>query len=138
MAIFYFHPTNSVALKLKDLANAKGFIYTNRYEMEVRLQKLIAEAGYDVWPTFHTVLGGLPGSINNHIPIIDDNELDNYALKLMKGNTSWGYVRIANGPKMSTVVGYCSSGANNPFALSTTQMAQSGIIRTSVVPRIMQ
>ncbi len=135
MSIFYFHRSNAIGQKLSEAYGSHGFVYHNRYEMELKLQKIISECGYDLWPTFHTVIGSLAGSIDIHIPLNPDNELDRDALKLCKNQTPWCFVRVANGPKMSCVVGYCSSGANNPFAMSTTEMSQKGIIKTSVVPR---
>lgn len=138
MASFYWHITNEIAQKLKEVSEVKGFLYTNRYEMELKIQKYLAEAGYDIWPTFHTVLGSLAGQITDYIELNPEDPLDDHSIKLCRNNHSaWCFVRIANGPRMSTCVGWCSSGANNPFALSTTQMAQAGIIRTSFVPRAM-
>ena len=103
--------------------------------MEVKIQRFIAELGYDIWPTFHTVIGSLAGAIDLHINLDPDDPLDSYALKLCKNLSPWCYIRVANGPKMSCVVGYCSSGANNPFAMSTAEMSQKGITKTSYVPR---
>lgn len=135
MSVFYYHRQNSLAKKLSEMANIHGFMYTNRSEMELRIQRQIAEAGYDIWSTFHCIIGSLAGSIDLHIPLNPDDELDRHTLKLCKTKSPWCFLKVINGPTMSGVVGYCSSGAESPFLKSNIQMAQEGIIRTSYVPR---
>lgn len=140
MPIFYFHPTNTVARQLSEMSNERGFFYTNRSELEFKIQRLIGEAGYDIWPNFNTVLGTLAGNVEKHLQqsfaLDPDNPLDNQTLKLCKSSpTPWSWMKIHNGPKMSFVVGYCSTPALNPHGMSAVQMAQKGIIQTSVVPR---
>ena|SRR5215208_2999739 len=142
MPIFYYHPQNAVAKKLAELTETRGFIYDNRAVMEIKLQHQIAEAGYDLWPTFHTVLGSLAGTIEKHLmqtnkPLNPDDELDRITLKICKSSASpWSYVRVVNGPAMSCVVGYCSTPASSPFNMSAAEMAKRGLISVSHVPGI--
>lgn len=135
MSVFYFHPQNIVAKKLADLTQVHGFQYGTRSELEFKLQGLISDAGYDLYPTFHTVISSLAGAIDLHLPLDPDNELDRHSLKLVKNRASWSSIRVVNGPRMSTCVGYVSQGAQSPIGMGTTEMAQKGIIRASYVPR---
>lgn len=135
MSIFYFHPQNSVAKKLADLTDSKGFAYTTRAELDLKLQRLIGEIGFDLWPTFHTVIGSLAGSIDLHIPLDPDDELDSMAIKTCKSKAPWSYVKVLNGPKLMQVVGYCSSAAGQPYAMSVTEQAQRGLTGATFVPR---
>jgi len=136
MSVFYFHPHNAVAKKLQEANNdLRGFTYTNRAEMEFRLQRYISDVGYDVWPQCHFILGSLAGAIDLHISLDPDDELDRYSIKLCKTKASWSYVKVLNGPKMSCVIGYSSSAASNPYSMGATEMAQKGIIKTGYVPR---
>lgn len=135
-AVFYYHPRNSIAKKLHELTQVRGFMYANRAELELRIAREMSEAGYDIWPQFHSVIGSIAGGIHLHIPLDPDNELDQHTLKQCKTNkTPWCYFKVVNGPKMSQVVGYCSTGAHQPFAMTEAQKAQRGIIHSSYVPR---
>jgi hypothetical protein len=135
MPVFYYHPQNVIAQRLQEMTGQRGFLYTNRSELELKLQKQLTEAGYDIWSTCHGVIGSLAGSIDLHIPLNPDDELDRHTLKLCKTKTPWCFFRIVNGPKMSCVLGYCSTGAHSPFAMGSAEMAQKGIISSSFVPR---
>jgi hypothetical protein len=140
MPVFYYHPTNQIAQRLAEMTRQKGFMYTNRAELEFKLQNQLAEAGYDIWSTFHTMLGSLAGTIDKHLlqspsALDPDNELDRHTLKLCKSSkTPWSFIKVLNGNKMSFVMGYCSTPASNPFGMSALQMAQRGIISTSHMP----
>jgi len=135
MPVFYYHPQNAVSKKLAEITNSKGFLYVNRGELELKIQKLVVEAGYDLWPTFHTVLGSLAGTIDKHLPMNPDDELDRHTLKLCNSSkTPWSYVKVLNGPNMSCVIGYCSTPASSPYALSNSEMARRGIIAVSHMP----
>lgn len=135
MPVFYFHRQNTLATKLIEMTGEKSFLYQSRGELEMKLQRLIGEAGYDLWPTFHTVMGGIASGIDLKFELDPEDPIDNHAIKLCKKDAPWYFVKIHNGPKMSCVVGYSSSCGQGPFNMSNTQMAQAGIIRTSVVPR---
>jgi len=135
MPVFYYHPRNSVGQKLQEINGSKGFLYTNRGEMELRLNRQLAEAGYDIWPTYHCVVGSLAGCVDMQIALDPDDELDRHSIKLCATKTPWTYVKVINGPKMSCVVGYCSSSANSPFSMTNAEMAQKGIISSSYIPR---
>lgn len=135
-AVFYYHPKNLIARKLKDLTQTKGFLYTNRAELELRLAREMSEAGFEIWPQFHTIIGSIAGGIHLHIPLNPDEELDRHTIKMCQSNQSpWCFLKVVNGPKMSQVVGYCSTGAHQPFGLTNTQLAQKGIISATYVPR---
>jgi hypothetical protein len=140
MPIFYYHPQNKLAKQLAEMTGQKGFLYTNRNELEFKLQRQLAELGIDIWPQFHTMLGSLAGTIDKHLlqtpnALDPDNELDRHTLKLCKSSqTPWSYIKIFNGPKMSCVLGYCSTPASSPFNMSAVQMAQKGIIGVSHMP----
>jgi len=136
-SVFYFHPGNSIAKQLAESVGVKGFFYQNRGQLELRIQQLIAELGYDMWPTFHTVVGGLSGEIGERIPLNPDDEMDKHTLKLTKNKVAWSWIKIINGPRMSQVIGYLSGGSASPFAMSNAEMAQKGIISASYVPRIL-
>ena len=136
MSVFYYHKQNMVAQKLAEMTEVKGFVYHNRNELNLRIQKELAQAGYDIWPQCHSVIGSLAGSIDLHIELNPDDELDRYTLKLCKSKTPWCFYRIINGPKMSGVLGYCSDGALTPFAMGAAEMAQKGIISVSSMPRV--
>lgn len=137
MSIFYFHRQNTLAKQLSEMTRMHGFQYGTRSELEFKLQGMIADAGYDLWPTFHTVISSLAGAIDLHLPLDPDNELDRQSLKLVKNRASWSSIRVVNGPKMSTCVGYVSQGAQTPIGMGTTEMAQRGIIKSSYIPRAM-
>tara|TARA_R110000868_G_scaffold56650_7_gene175202 strand:- start:399 stop:815 length:417 start_codon:yes stop_codon:yes gene_type:complete len=138
MPYFYFHPKNSVGQKLADNQGAHAMAYTNRAELDMRLQSLIVEAGYDLWPACHTVLGSLAGPIDKTLPLDPDNEIDRTVMKLCKASPApWSYVKILNGPQMSCVVGYCSTPASSPYAMTASEMAQKGIIQAEYMPRPM-
>jgi len=141
MPVFYFHPISRIPQKLAEMTGEKGFLYTNRNELEMKLQRLLAESGEDIWPTFHTMLGSLAGTVDKHLSQLPgggldpDNELDRHTLKLCKSSpTPWSFIKVFNGPRMSFVMGYCSTPASSPFNMSAVQMAQKGIISTSHVP----
>ena len=135
MSVFYYHRQNIFSKKLMEMTGKHGFLYTNRGELEFRIQRELVEAGYDIWPTFHGVIGSLAGSIDLHIPLDPDDPLDAHTLKLCKTKTPWCYLKINNGPQMSGVIGYCSTGAQSPFSMGNAEMAQRGIIPVSYVPR---
>ena len=136
MPVFYFHPQNSVAKKLQEANDdGRGFLYVNRGQLEFKLQNILDKAGYDLWSSCHFVIGSLAGAIDLHIPLDPDVELDRHSIKLCKTKASWSYVKVLNGPKMSCVIGYCSSPASNPYNMTTTEMAQKGIIQAGYVPR---
>jgi len=137
LSVFYFHKQNVLAKKLAEVANCHGFMYGNRAELEFKLQGLISDAGYDLWPTFHTIISSLAGAIDLHIALNPDDELDRHTLKLVKNRASWSAIRVVNGPKMSTCVGYVSQGAQSPMSMGTVEQAQKGLIHTSYVPRPM-
>lgn len=136
MPVFYYHTQNELAKKLSEATNKHGFIYANRGILELTLQKEIAQIGYDIWPTFHTVLGSIAGAIDLHVPLNPDDELDQHTLKLIKQSRApWCYVKVNNGPRMNTVVGYCSTGAQSPFSMGAIEMAQKGINGATYIPR---
>lgn len=137
MSVFYFHRQNMVAKKLSEMTELHGFHYGTRAELEFKLQRMLADAGYDLYPAFHTVISSLAGAIDLHIPLDPDNELDRHTLKIVKNRASWSSIRIVNGPKMSTCIGYVSQGAQSPIGMGTTEMAQRGIIKSSYIPRQM-
>lgn len=135
MPIFYFHPQNKLAKRMAEMTGVKGMMYTNRGELDFKLQGLLVELGEDVWSTFHTILGSLAGPINGHIPLDPDIEIDRNTLKLCHSSkTPWSFVKIINGPRMSCVVGYCSTPASSPYAMGTAEMAQKGILNVSHMP----
>lgn len=136
MPVFYYHPVNKIPQKLSEMTNKRGFLYTNRPELEFILQRQLSEAGYDLDPRFHTIVGSLAGSINYHIPLNPDDELDRHSLKLCKQKSSWSYLKVLNGKKMAFIMGYVSTMGGNPFAMTNAEMAQKGIIQTTTIPRI--
>lgn len=135
MPIFYYHRTNIIGAKLMEMTGEKSFMYQSRGELELKLQRLIGEAGYDIWSTFHTVIGGIASGIDLKYELDPEDPNDSYSIKLCKKDAPWYYVKVVNGTKMSCVVGYSSSCGQGPFNMSSTQMAQAGVIRTSFVPR---
>lgn len=135
LSVFYFHRQNKLAKQLSEMTGMHGFIYSVRSELEFKLQGMIADAGYDLYSSFHTVVSSLAGAIDLHIPLDPDNELDRHTLKIVKNRASWSSIRVVNGPKMSTCIGYVSQGAQSPIGMGTTEMAQKGILKTSYVPR---
>lgn len=135
MPIFYYHPQNIVPKKLMEMTGKRGFLYNSRGELELTLQRLLVEAGYHVTPLFHTIIGSLAGSIDYHIPLNPDDELDRHTLKVCEQKAPWSYIKVMNGQDMMFIMGYVSSGGNSPFSLSPTQMAQKGIIGASHIPR---
>jgi hypothetical protein len=137
LPIFYYHTMNKVARDLAALTNTRGFLYSNRGELELKIQRQVAELGYDMWPTYHTVLGAMDGQLHKFFQFNPDDPLDNYAIKLIKKDTAWCYVKIVNGKAVQGVVGYCSSGTANPYGLSEIQKAQAGITPVGFVPRMM-
>lgn len=141
--VFYFHPNNTLAVQLRDLFHeqnpkdkSKGFLYATRGELDFKLQKLIGDAGYDLWPTFHSTVGPLggPGDIITRIEFDPSDPLDQFAAKLCRQNMNWAFIKIHNGP-MRNVVGYCTSSVSTPYNMGAAEMAQKGIIQTTVVPR---
>ena len=136
MPIFYFHPKNSVALKLKEANNGeKSFTYVNRAQLEIKMQSLLTMAGYDLYSNFHTILGPFGQKIEDVISLNLDDPIDRQTHKLRQNSqTPWSYVKVNNGPHLRQVIGYCSTPAQNPFALGPVQMAQRGIISTNFVP----
>jgi hypothetical protein len=135
--VFYWHPNNLIAQKLADCSGVKGFLYQNRPELDMKIMRLLGEAGYDLYSTFHTLIGSIGGQINERVELNPDVELDRHTLKLIKNNVAWSYCKVINGPRMSGVIGYCSSSGGNPYAMSDMQRAQAGITPVSFVPRPM-
>jgi hypothetical protein len=140
LPIFYFHPQNEIPKKLAEMTRSKGFMHTNRPEFEFKLQTLFAELGIDLWPTFHTVLGSLPGTIISHMKqqpnfFDPDNEMDKHTMKVCKVSpTPWAWVKVVNGPQMNFIVGYSSMPALNPYNMTPVQAAQRGIVGVSHLP----
>lgn len=137
-SIFYWHPVNDLAKKLRDQnGGAKGFHYQTRAELDFKLQRLLIDAKYDVWPTFHTTLGPLggPGDLVSRIELDPDDPFDQHTAKLCnKQHINWTFIKIHNGPNRG-VIGYCTSSANSPYAMGSAEMAQKGIINATYVPR---
>ncbi len=135
MPVFYYHPVNKLSKKLAEMTNQRGFLYQNRGQLELTLQKQLSELGYYIQPTFHTIIGSLNYSIDYHIPLNPDDELDRHAIKLCKQKNPWNYIKVLNGQDMMFVIGYVSAGGNSPFAMGAAEMAQKGIIGASYIPR---
>lgn len=135
MPIFYFHPQNRIPQQLAEMSRQRGFQYTNRGELDLKLQRLLVEADYYIDPRFHTIAGSLAGTIQHHIYMNPDDELDRHSLKLCKQNTPWSYIKILNGKDMMFIMGYASSGGASPFTMGVTEMAQKGLIGVSHIPR---
>lgn len=138
MPIFYYHPLNSLSKKLIESTRERGFLYTNRSEMEFRIQQKIADLGYDIWPSFHTVLGSLGTPITQIIPLDPSDTLDSHTLRVCKLGGSWGFIKVVNGPQMQDVVGYCSSLSGQPYNMTNAELAQKGILSATYVPRGLQ
>lgn len=140
MGIFYYHPNNPAAQKIRDadheLAGAKGFFFNNRAELDFKLARLIKDAGYDLWPTFYTTLGPLggPGDLVSRIELDPANPMDVYAAKLCKQGGAWSFVKVHNGHDRF-VIGYSTANAAQPFNMTSAEMAQKGIIQSTYVPR---
>lgn len=135
MPIFFYHPKNSIAKDLKEISEQDGFIYKARPHMEMILKDHLLKAGYDISPEFYCSIGSLAGTLQTHIALNPDNEFHRIAEKACKNKTPWAYVKINNGRRMKFVIGYCNSDPSTPFLLSNVQMAQSGLINSSFVPR---
>ena len=137
MPVFYYHPQHEVPKLLAEMTRQHGFLYTNRGELEFKLQQQLIEFGYDISPRFHTVIGTLAGSIDYHIPLNPDNELDRHTLKLCASKAPWSWIKILNGPKMMFIMGYVSSAGSSPFAMGSVEMVQKGLAGSGgFVPRM--
>lgn len=135
--VFYWHPHNSIAKKLAEYSEVKGFLYQNRGELEFKLARMIGDIGYDVYPQFHTVIGSIANPIDSMIPMNPDEVLDRHTLKLLKTKAPWSFCKVINGPTMSCVVGYCSSTGGNPYAMTDMQRVQAGLTGgASFMPRL--
>lgn len=142
--VFYFHPNNTLATKLKEVyheqnpseKSSKGFLYATRAELDFKLQRLVSDAKFDMWPTFHTTVGPLggPGDIVTRIEFDEGDKLDQYAAKLCNRLMNWAFIKIHNGP-MRSVVGYCTASVSTPYNMGAAEMAQKGIISATFVPR---
>jgi hypothetical protein len=132
MAIFYFHPNNLVAQKLRNQHGARHIIYSNTNELEFAIKKLILESGDEISPRTHLRLGALGGDIMHYIKL-EETEADEHARKLCKLKSPWSAVKVINPPE-SYVIGYCSSSNLQPVRLTAAQQAQLGLISSSYVP----
>ena len=135
MPVFYYHPQNAIPQKLVEMTGKRGFLYSNRNELELILQRQLIDLGHGIDPRFHTIVSTLAGSIDYHLPLNPDDELDRHALALCKQKSPWNYIKVLNGRDMMFIMGYVSSGGGSPFNMSATQMAQKGLIGASYVPR---
>lgn len=137
MSVFYFHQQNQTAKDMAQATNSRGFIFSHRGELEFKIQGILSDMGHDIWPTCHTVISNIRESIDCIIPLDPADPLDAVALKIVRNKQPWCFVRVVNGPRMSTVIGYSSLVAQNAVAMSMAEQAQRGIIRSSYVPRAM-
>lgn len=135
MPVFYYHPQNKISKQLREMTQKRGFQYNNRGELEFIFQRQLVELGHDIDRRFHTIIGTLAGSIDYHIPLNPDDELDRYTIKLCAQKNPWSYIKVLNGREMMFIMGYVSSGGNSPFALGVAEMVQKGIIGATHVPR---
>lgn len=135
MPVFYYHPQSRIPQELAGKYEKRGWIYQSRGELELTLQRQILELGYDILPTCHTVMGTMPGSIEYHLTLNPDDELDQHSLKLCKNKSPWSWIKVLNGRDMMFVIGYTSSSAASPFAMGTVQQAQMGITGATMIPR---
>lgn len=138
MAIFYYHLTNQLARDLEEVNGPRGFMFQTRGELEFKLQRQLAELGYDIWPSFYTVLGSMGASINYFIPLDKDDPLDAHTIAVCKNSAAWSWIKILNGPNLNQIIGYTSMSCMKPIALTNTEMAQKGITSATYVPRMMQ
>jgi len=134
MGVFVYSKTNEVAKKICEMIEAPGFTFNSRGEMDIVIMRHLSDIGNDIWPTYFTTLGSLAGSLDIHLDLNEDNEVEKAAKKVCSSNKSWSYVKIQNGPRMNFVIGYCDCSPSQPFAYSNTQMAQKGLIQTTHLP----
>jgi hypothetical protein len=137
LPVFYYHPHDEVPKLLAEMTGVRGFLYTNRGELEFKLQQQLIEAGYDIDPRFHTVIGTLAGSIDYHIPLNPDDELDRHTLKLCASKAPWSWIKILNGPRMMMILGYVSSAGSSPYGMGAIEMVQKGLAGSGgFIPRM--
>lgn len=135
MAFFLYHPRNTIAQKLQEANEGKdGFIYRSRADMEMIIKHHMQIAKLDLHPQIYMHIGSLAGAIDKHLPLDPENELHMQIAKVCKNQQPWSFVKLDNGPTMKQVIGYCNSDPSQPFLMSTTQMAQKGLIDTSFIP----
>lgn len=140
MSVFLYHPQNTVSVKLKEAYDEDGFIYRTRPEMEQIIKKKLLDTGVELWTDYYLHLGSmstlsLHNTINKYIELDPDNNMHKQILNSFKQKQAWAYVKLNNGPNMKCVIGYCNSDPTTPFLMSAANMAQSGIINTTFVPR---
>jgi len=135
MSIFYYHPQNKIPKQLREMTGKRGFTYISRGQLELTLQKQLLEAGHEIDMRFHTIISSLAGSIDYHIPLNPDDELDRYTLKICQQKAPWSYIKVLNGPQMMFIMGYVSSSGASPFAYTPTQLAQKGLLGVTHFPR---
>lgn len=133
MALFFWHPNNPIATKMREFTGKHAFEFSSRGHLELTLQNLISQAGYDVWSSCHFVIGSA-GSIDKYIRLNPDDPIDARALLYVKAEKPWHFIKIVNGPTMQDCIGYVSIGGA-PMSMTNAEMAQKGIISATYVPR---
>jgi len=134
MGVFVYSKTQEVAKSICEMIEAPGFIFSSRGEMDLVILRHLSDVGKDIWPTYFTTLGSLAGSLDIHMELNEDDEVERAAKKMCATKKAWSYVKIQNGPRMNFVIGYSDCSPASPFAYSNTQMAQKGLIQTTVMP----
>lgn len=141
MTIFFYHTQNKISKKIAEATGKEGFTYLARPHMEEIIKADMKAAGFDIYPDFYCSIGSMAGTIADHLQLNPDIPLHRMALKASKAQNQkmgipWAYVKINNGPQMRFVIGWCNSDPTTPFLMSNAQMAQKGIIQTSIVPGV--
>jgi hypothetical protein len=135
MPVFYYHPQNAIPKQLVEMTGKRGFLYSNRNELELILQRQLIDLGHGIDPRFHTIVSTIAGSIDIHIQLNPDDELDRHALALCKQKSPWNYIKVLNGKDMMFIMGYVSAGGDSPFGMGVVQAAQKGLTSATYIPR---
>lgn len=140
MPVFLYHPQNAIGKTLKEAYSEDGFVYKSRPEMEATIKNKLINAEVELSHDYHLHLGSmstisLHNTINKYIELDPDNAMHKQILNSFKQKQAWAYVKLNNGPNMRCVIGYCNSDPTTPFLMSAANMAQTGIINSTFVPR---
>jgi len=94
----------------------------------------LKDIGLDIYPTAHCIIGSLAGSLDVHMALSDDIDIERTAKKHCHPNKAWSYVKLMNGPRMSFVIGYSDADAIQPYAYTKAQLVQKGITNSTFIP----
>ena len=139
MSVFIYHPTNKIAVMLKEFFEEEAFMYANRAYLDQEIKDRMTKAGLDIWQNMYVHIGSMSAPalhdiVNANMKIDLENPIHKQIVHHFKTKSPWSFVKVLNGPN-SFVVGYCNSDPSVPFLMGAVQQAQSGLIDTSFVPR---